>query len=268
VFISSKKQRLFMKASSIFKKLLMAITGLGLIGFLIAHLAGNFLLLGGEKPFNAYAKYLETNPLLIPAEIGLLALFVAHIISAIRVTAENNAARPQAYAVRQNAGQSTVASRTMWYTGALILIFVVVHVAMFKFKVGTDCSERENLFGLVARKFENPAVCGFYVAAMLFLGLHLSHAISSLFQTVGVLNATWRPRAQRVGLIAGWAIAAGFALLPVWAFIAKPSNKISAPEKNKACANSVNCANCPKSASSVVAPETNKTPAASSAHTE
>src|SRR6266404_3006695 len=116
----------FIKNSSILQKAIMAITGLGLIGFLITHLAGNFYLYMGVDKFNGYSKFLEENPFLILAEIGLLLIFLIHIKSAIDVTLANRAARPQQYEVKDTAGQSTLASRTMMITGFVILVFVIV----------------------------------------------------------------------------------------------------------------------------------------------
>lgn len=213
-----------MKFSSILKKVAMALTGLGLVGFLVTHLAGNFLLFQGPDKFNAYSRFLEENPFLIPAEIGLLALFFSHIYSAVLLTFENNAARPQRYFQRQTAGQSTLASRTMWLTGLGIGIFVVVHVWQFKFgnRPKTLMGSEGSLWQLVIDEFQKPGVVVFYVLCMTLLGLHLSHAIGSAFQSLGLRNHSGHPRLKGVGPAIGWGLAIGFAVLPLWAYIIKP----------------------------------------------
>ena len=204
---------------SIAKKALMAFTGLGLVGFLITHLAGNLYLFMGPAKFNAYALFLEQNPFLIVAELGLLAIFLVHIIAAIKVTLENRAARPQAYETRQTAGESSISSRTMMVTGLVILFFVVIHVKMFKYgeKDGVD-----GLWGHVIREFAQPQVLIFYLVCMLALGLHLSHAIGSAFQSLGLRNDSGRPKLGGLGPLLGWGLALGFASMPLWAFAAKP----------------------------------------------
>lgn len=205
---------------SIVKKALMALTGLGLVGFLITHLAGNIYLFSGPAKFNAYALFLEQNPFLIVAELGLLAIFIIHIIAAINVTLANRAARPQGYESKQTAGESSFASRTMFWTGVVILFFVVVHVKMFKYSSEKDGVD--GLWGHVIRDFAKPEVLGFYVFCMLALGLHLSHAIGSAFQSLGLRNDSGRPKLGGLGPLLGWGLALGFASLPLWAFVTKP----------------------------------------------
>jgi len=123
-------------SSTLGKKLLMAATGLLLIGFLTSHLAGNFLLLdgiGGKDAFNLYAHMLTSNKLIYIAEAGLLGIFIVHIVSAIQVSAASRAARPQGYETSENLGKSTLASRTMLKSGSLILAFLIFHLVGFKF---------------------------------------------------------------------------------------------------------------------------------------
>lgn len=200
----------------------MAVTGLALVGFLVSHLAGNLKLFAGADEFNKYAKFLEDlGPLLIVAEIGLVTIFLVHIGSAIKVTLANKAARPQAYGVKATAGESTLASRTMMISGIVILIFVFFHVNGFKYGERPDGS----LWHLVVQEFKRPEVAAFYIVCMLFMGLHLSHGISSLFQSLGLRNASGRPRLAGLGALIGWALALGFASFPLWVMAAKPGPK-------------------------------------------
>lgn len=206
-----------MTLASILKKALMAVTGLCWFVYLILHLLGNLLLWAGPDKYNEYAHALISNPLLIPAEIVLVVTLLAHMFTAWRVTNENNAARPQAYAVKvPSSGSSTFASRTMWYGGVILLLFIVIHVWMFKYG---DQSGTHGLWGLVVRSFKNPLIALMYIVAMLPLGLHLSHGFASAFQSLGALQPHWRPAFRTTGQVVGWVIAAGFILLPLWALL-------------------------------------------------
>lgn len=215
---------------SIVKKAFMAVTGLGLFVFLITHLAGNLFIYAGPAAFNGYAEMLEHNPLIVPAEIGLIIIFLWHIYLAIKLTIENKAARPVGYQHRNTAGESTLASRTMIYTGIVIFIFVILHVAAFKFgmkKIPLDNrfgqpGERMALWELVIDTFQNPMVVAWYVLAMILLGFHISHGASSALQSLGIIKSNWRGPSRWIGALIGWAIAIGFALMPIYAYIVKP----------------------------------------------
>jgi len=213
-----------MKWSTILNKVIMAITGLALVGFLISHLTGNLKLYLGSEEFNHYAKFLEDlGPALYVAEIGLVTLFLVHIIMAIKLTLANKAARPIGYGTKTTAGESTLGSRTMFISGLVILIFVFVHVSGFKYGDRPGGS----LWQLVVDKFSNPGIAAFYVVCMLFLGMHLSHGIASAFQSLGLRNSSGHPKLRYLGPLLGWGIALGFASFPLWVLAAKPVSKTS-----------------------------------------
>lgn len=203
----------------------MALTGLGLVGFLVTHLAGNLFIYSPHgEGFNHYAEMLENNPLLVPAEIALLALFLFHIYLAITVTRENMAARPTPYQNKTTAGESTLASRTMMISGFIILVFVVIHVYMFKY--GEKRVDHQLvLWELVIRSFQNPLVVAWYVFAMIVMGMHVSHGFSSAFQTLGVLKEGWRKPMRTVGALVGWVLALAFAAMPIYAIAVNPQPK-------------------------------------------
>lgn len=200
--------------SSIGRKFMVGAAGLLLCGFLVTHLAGNLLLLAGEGTYNHYASILEANPLLPLAEIILAALFLLHILASLIVTYQNRRARPVAYEIRNSKGGSTVGSSTMIYSGLLVLVFLIIHIKTFKFG---DASE--GLFKLVMAAFRNKYYALFYVLAMGALSLHLSHGFQSAFQTFGVNHPKYTPLIKRAGLAFALAIALGFAILPVWAYV-------------------------------------------------
>ena len=164
--------------SAIGKKLMMAVTGLGFIGFLKVHLAGNLTLYGGKDAFNSYAEHLHAlGPLVNLFEVGLLTLALIHILTGLTLFLGNRRARPSRYIVSASAGGRTLGSRTMPYTGLIILLFVVYHLANFHFvdKTGTT------IFNIVQGAFQNPMNVVIYITAMIALAIHVSHGFWSLF---------------------------------------------------------------------------------------
>jgi succinate dehydrogenase / fumarate reductase, cytochrome b subunit len=201
--------------SSIGKKIMVALAGVLLIGFLVTHLAGNLLMFAGPEVFNKYAEALENNPLLPVAELGLVALFLLHIVMSARATLANRAARPEGYQAYKGKGARTPGSRTMAITGTLILAFVVIHVATFKYKAGGV--KGEDLFAHVAGWFYgNKLYTAFYLLALAGIGLHLSHGVQSAAQTFGLNHPRYTPLVKKTGLAIAAAITLGFASLPVY----------------------------------------------------
>jgi succinate dehydrogenase / fumarate reductase cytochrome b subunit len=200
--------------SSIGKKIMVAAAGILLCGFLVTHLLGNLLMFADGEAFNHYAEAIESNPLLPLAELGLLLLFVLHIILSARATMANRAARPVAYASYKGKGARTPGSRTMAWTGTLILAFVVIHVATFKYDVGG--LKGPDLFAHVTGWFANPWYAAFYVLAVGGIGLHLSHGVQSAVQTFGLNHPRYTPLIRKAGLAFAGAIFLGFASLPVY----------------------------------------------------
>ncbi|MCC7013759.1 MAG: succinate dehydrogenase cytochrome b subunit [Planctomycetes bacterium] len=200
--------------SSIGKKALMAVTGLLLIGFLIVHVVGNLTLYadGDGTQFNAYAAKLEAlGPLKVLAEVGLTVLFLAHIALGLRTALENREARPERYKDLAPKGRRTMASMTMVVTGAVLLVFLVIHVIDFRL---ADFS-KVGLAKLVMERLTSPLGAGIYLVSMAFLGSHLWHAFQSLFQTLGLRHPSYAPTIKWVGSALALAIAGLFASFPV-----------------------------------------------------
>jgi succinate dehydrogenase / fumarate reductase cytochrome b subunit len=200
--------------SSIGKKIMVAMAGVLLCGFLVTHLAGNLLMFVGGEAFNHYAEALERNPLLPVAELGLVALFLLHIVLSVRATLANLSARPEGYEVYKGKGARTPGSRTMAWTGGLVLAFILIHVATFKYDVGG--LKGTDLFAHVLGWFANPLYAAFYVLAVGGVGLHLSHGAQSALQTFGVSHPRYTPLLKKAGLAFALLIFAGFASLPVY----------------------------------------------------
>jgi succinate dehydrogenase / fumarate reductase cytochrome b subunit len=195
-------------SSSIGKKLGMALSGLMLYGFLIGHLAGNFLLFNNDngQGFNAYSSFLTSHPLLVPVELGLMVVFCLHIYLSISVSLENKRARRTGYQQQHAVGGRSYASLTMPYTGVLILVFVLIHLKTFKY------SDHSNLYLLVKDTFQDPVYLVGYVLAMALLGFHLWHAFQSALQTLGVFSV----RLRSFGRILAVILAGGFGIIPLY----------------------------------------------------
>jgi succinate dehydrogenase / fumarate reductase cytochrome b subunit len=185
-------------SSSVGSKTLMALSGLGLVGFVIAHMLGNLQVFAGPEKLNAYAKTLkDLGPLLWVARIGLLGLFALHIGTAYRLVQANKAARPTPY-VRKVEERTTFAARTMWWSGLIVLLFLLYHLAHFTLHITNPEFGAENfvfadgshdVYRMVVEGFSVWWVSAFYIAANLVLGVHISHGAQSAFQTLGVQYA-------------------------------------------------------------------------------
>jgi succinate dehydrogenase / fumarate reductase cytochrome b subunit len=203
--------------TSIGKKLMMAITGLGFISFLIAHLAGNLTLYGGRDMFNAYAEHLHAlGPLIHVAEIGLLGMALIHVITGSILFFQNRRSRPTRYVMNVRAGGRTIGSSTMPYTGLIILLFVILHLVQFHFTDKTHTT----IFEIVAMAFNNPFYVAIYTTVMVVLAIHISHGFWSLFQTLGANHPKYSPALFILGISLSIIFGAGFGILPIYvAFI-------------------------------------------------
>jgi len=203
-------------STSVGKKTVMAITGLSLVGFLIVHLLGNITLwTGGDEAFNAYAANLESlGWLLNAAEVGLLALFVVHAGLALKLAAENRAARPVGYRRREAMGGMTPGSATMLGTGLLLLVFIIIHVA--DFRIAKLAGEIDDLALAVRARIGSPVGAAIYLAGAVALGVHLSHALQSSIQTLGLSHRRWTPILRLAAIATAILLAAGFATFPLF----------------------------------------------------
>ena len=216
--------------TSIGRTVITGLTGLGLVGFVLGHLAGNLTLFFGPEAFNAYAHKLESlGPILYVIEIGLIAVFVFHIFYAIAVTIQNKGARKSKYVKTGTQGKPSrknLSSQTMIYTGMVLAIFTVVHVWMFKFGPGMASGYSYELHGeytrdlykLVVEWFHNPWVVLGYIAVTTLLGVHVRHGFWSAFQSLGIAHPKYTPLIYGAGVILAVLLALGFLALPVFVF--------------------------------------------------
>ncbi len=196
--------------SSLGRKYVMGVTGLLLFLFVVIHILGNLQIFLGPVSINEYAVSLKSRPwLLWPMRIGLLVIALLHITTAIQLALENREARPVKYATGTPIA-STYAARTIVISGLIILAFVLFHLGHFTLGFVDrdlltleDAMGRHDVYRMMVTGFSNPFVSGFYIVSMLLLSLHLSHGLTSAFQSIGL-------RSQRT--LRGLQLVAAFAV--------------------------------------------------------
>lgn len=223
--------------SSVGSKVLVALTSIGLITFVIFHLIGNLKLLQGPEAINHYAYFLkhDLGVLIWIARAGLLAIFVLHIALAIRLKLRSVAARPTPYVYFRTV-QAGISSRTMIWTGIVIGLFTLFHLAHFTFGWISEVQVRDpasgrlewtnylnmkdskdplrhNVYEMMVAGFSNVPLAVTYVLAQVFLFIHLRHGIPSMFQTLGLKNARFRRPLDWFGLLLAIAILSGNCLI-------------------------------------------------------
>jgi len=209
--------------SSVGQKFLVAITGLGLSGFVLAHMSGNLLLFVGPDAYNWYGHKLTSTPLIYVAEVGLIAFFLTHLGLTLKLTRQNRAARPVApHQLPSNpVKQASLASRTMALSGLMVLSFVVLHLVTFKFgnyyETEIDGVVVRDLYRLVNEWFQKEWYTGFYCFCMVILFSHLSHGFSAAFQSLG-LQSRHNQTLQKVGWTFAFVVGAGFFCQPLYMY--------------------------------------------------
>jgi succinate dehydrogenase / fumarate reductase cytochrome b subunit len=182
----------------------------------------------GQDVFNTYAHFLQSlGELLWVIRIVLLVAVVLHIYTSLKLKFLNLSAKPQGYKMSSYV-KSTLYSRTMIYTGIVILLFVIYHLLHFTAGVADpsiyghqelygpeNLFERHDAYKMVILGFQKPLVSIVYMLAVIFLGFHLSHAIQSMFQTLGFSSPTLTQRLITIGKVVAFLITLGFILIPI-----------------------------------------------------
>jgi len=201
--------------SSIGKKAVMAVTGLGMIAFLITHVLGNLQVFAGPLKINEYSAALRRlGPLLWIARGGLLVALILHVVAAYQLTQRKAAARPVGYA-NQDPQVSTFAARTIRWGGVLLLVFIVLHLLHFTFGTIHPAFDHKDVYGNVVAGFQIWWVSLLYVAAMIGLGLHLYHGTWSSIRTLGLTRPSGDPLKRRVAAVLAWTLYLGFSIIPI-----------------------------------------------------
>jgi succinate dehydrogenase / fumarate reductase cytochrome b subunit len=201
--------------STLGKKVVMAVTGAILFGFVIVHMLGNLQVYLGPEKINAYGALLHSNPGILWAARGVLLLAVAlHIVSALQLWALNRKARPVAYVRKKSVG-SDYASRTMMWSGPILFFFIVYHLLhLTGGQAHPQFKEGDVYHNLVAGFQQTPAALA-YIVAMIMLANHLYHGAWSMFQSLGVNHPKYTPILKRFSAIAAIVIAVGNISIPV-----------------------------------------------------
>jgi len=210
--------------SSIGKKLTMAVTGSFLLIFLVIHLIGNITLFFGPDAFNGYVSALDViKPLIRVIELVLLTAFILHIFNGTKLWLENKRARGTNYKVNGSSENSDLFSRTMFLTGSIVFIFLVLHLGTFFWRFNVhDPSGLANhhlYFDIVVAFFKLWWYVILYVIAVILLGLHLNHGFQSAFQTFGWNHKRYFPIIKKIGTLYAIIMAVGFASMPIYFFL-------------------------------------------------
>ncbi len=210
--------------SSVGKKFIMGGTGLFLCFFLVVHLAGNLLLYVSEDAYNRYAHALHSNPaFLIVAEVILYLAFAGHLYIAYATVRDNMAARPIGYG---HPRKSKVPGRiihlneltpdgTMAITGAIVLLFIIIHVSDFKFELGWE-SEHLEPFAKAKLILSDVGRKAIYLIGSLILGVHVSHGLAAAFHSLGLNHPKYTPLLRKATTVFAIVVAVGFGSFAAW----------------------------------------------------
>lgn len=201
-------------STTVGKKAVMAVTGLIMVGFVVAHMAGNLQFFGGAEPMNHYAVLLRTVPeVLWLARAVLLLSVVLHIVAYAQLLAIKNAARPVNY-VKRTPTTSTWASRTMYWSGPIIAAFIVYHILHLTLGVVHPAYQEMKPYENLVSAFHNPIVALVYIGAMLMLWPHLRHGIFSMFQSIGANHPKYSPMLRSLAVVISTVVVLGFISIP------------------------------------------------------
>lgn len=214
-------------SSPVGKKLMTGITGIGLVVFVFAHMMGNLSYFAIDpEAYNIYGNFLiSLGPLFYVIEVILLAFFVFHITLGVSIWLRTRRARKTSYGKYETKGRPSLqglSSRSMVITGLILFVFLVIHLASFKFgpyyETTVGGEQIRDLRRLLEENFAKPTYAFGYTAVMLLLALHLRHGIWSALQSLGAMKPKLTPIIYAVGTIIGLGIAIGFLVLPLYIY--------------------------------------------------
>jgi succinate dehydrogenase / fumarate reductase, cytochrome b subunit len=194
--------------SAVGKKWVMAVTGIMLLGFVLAHMVGNLKIYLGASHMNEYAEWLRTlgepalprTVLLWGMRIGLTLAFVLHIVSAAQLTRMNRRARPVQYQSKRDYVAANFASRTMRWTGVIVGLFVIFHLLDLTWGGTGETFVRGNAYENVIHSFQRVPVAIVYIVANIALAIHIFHGAWSMFQSLGWNNPRWNDARRKFAL--------------------------------------------------------------------
>jgi len=205
-------------SSSLGLKIVMAATGVILFGFIIGHLIGNLQIFAGPEVLDSYARFLKEKPEAIwTAQVTLLASIGLHILTAMQLTIRNCSARPIAYRLHMY-DEASYAARTMVWSGPIIGLFVIYHLLHFTVGIVHPSQpdfRAEAVYANVVSGFQQWPVALFYILAVLSLGFHIAHGVSSMFQSIGLNHLKYAPLIRRSAVVCSSVIVAGYVSIPI-----------------------------------------------------
>jgi succinate dehydrogenase / fumarate reductase cytochrome b subunit len=200
--------------STIVKKAIMSVTGIVLFVFVIGHLLGNLQVFLGAARLNAYSTFLKSNiELLWAVRIILLVCVIAHIVVTIQLARLKSQARPIGY-TRKNNAHSTLASRSMYYSGPMIAAFVIYHLLHLTLGTVHPDFSPTDVYANVIYGFRQWPVSLAYAVAIGLLCLHLNHGIYSMFQTLGIAHPRYTPAIRSAAAALSILIFIGYVSIP------------------------------------------------------
>jgi len=210
--------------SSVAKKFIMGLSGLALAGFVLAHMTGNLLVFKGAEAYNMYGHMMTHSPVYPLISWGLVAIMLVHAFVGILLAKENAAARSSNYAVQASPAKSvSTASKTMIFSGSILLVFIVLHLASFKYGAHYEATYGaqtvRDLHRLMVEAFQNELFVVWYIVALIILGVHLRHGVSSIFQSLGFNHPRYTPAIKLIGVIYAVVVALGFISQPIYVYL-------------------------------------------------
>ncbi len=211
--------------SSLGQKQLIAVTGIGMVLFLIAHLIGNLLIFKGPDALNDYSKTLhDLGALLWVARIGLLAFFLIHFMLVAKLVIQNIKARAHAYSMPLHKSTRSLFTKLMRYSGVIIFVYIFWHLYDYTFTPPSmDNAVIDGvyygLYGHLYNSFLNPIRSVFYIVTMFAIGAHLIHGVHSVIQTFGFNHPVYTPMSKKVSWALAAVIALGFSAIPLYVVV-------------------------------------------------
>lgn len=213
--------------TTIGKKMVMAVTGVILFGFIIGHMIGNLQVFIGPKVMNEYGKFIHDNKTLLWGTRGVLLVALgAHVVTAMQLALRNRAARPVAYKKKANVVTS-YAARTMLWSGPILALYIAYHIAHLTLGVTAglgyehlplDVNGLPDVYHNLVHSFQVPWCVGIYVVAQLALGMHLYHGSWSLMQSLGLSHKRYNDTVRSAASALALAVTAGFLAVPIGIF--------------------------------------------------
>jgi succinate dehydrogenase / fumarate reductase cytochrome b subunit len=203
------------------KKVVMALSGIIMLLYLIAHMIGNLKVFAGRESFNGYSEWIRTiGEPAVPAQttlwiirLVLVVAVVAHFWAAVSLWRRAKRARPQSYVTKKLPAE-TYAARTMRWGGVIVLLFIIWHILDLTVGAVNPDGTGTTPYDRLVASFSNPFITAFYVVALVLLGMHLRHGIWSATQTLGQSNRSRERSVNAFAIVFSTALIAGFLIVP------------------------------------------------------